>query len=85
MGSKFGISNVWLKAIREYKEISQQNMAKRANYAQSVICEVESGKKALTMNLFLQYCNVFEIPPSELMAIIQTRNSDGLPRDKDNR
>jgi len=56
-----------LKYYRKQKAIKQSTIAEKLKVSLSYISKIENGKMPIYLMLFLKYCNVLDIPPSELI------------------
>lgn len=59
--------NQALRMIRVFHDVSQKDLAKRLEIAQSYLSEIESGKKEPTLTLLQKYSEEFKIPMSSIL------------------
>jgi transcriptional regulator with XRE-family HTH domain len=55
-----------LRLLRTYHKISQSRLATELGVSKSFLCEVESGKKKVSLELLKQYSAHFNVPISAL-------------------
>lgn len=70
-----------LKIIREEKKITRKYLATKLNVSPSLINEVESGRSRLSLDLFIELCQIYEINP--LQIIKDDRNNYLILNDED--
>lgn len=56
-----------LRIIRENKNMSRKDVATHLHVSNSLINEIESGRTRLSLEIFLQLCQVYETNPIELI------------------
>ncbi len=56
-----------LKLIRNNMQISRNEVAKKLSVSPSLINEIESGRSKLSLNFFLELCEIYNISPLELL------------------
>lgn len=59
--------NEALKQIRVFHQLKQVDLAQELGISKSHLSEIESGKKAVSMDLLHKYSNYFSVPASSLM------------------
>lgn len=59
--------NKALKQIRAFHQLKQTELADMLDISNSYLCEIESGRKPVSMDLLLKYSEVFSIPASSLL------------------
>jgi transcriptional regulator with XRE-family HTH domain len=64
-----------LKLTREFHRIKQSELAERLSVSKSFLSEVESGKKAPTLDLLQRYADAFGIPASTLLLFAERLKS----------
>ena len=70
-----------LKLTRQYHRLTQAELAERLNISKSFISELESGKKAPTLDLLERYAHEFKMPASTLLMFAE-RLGTGEPSKK---
>ena len=71
-----------LKIIRQYHEIKQVELAVQLGISKSFLSEVESGKKAVSLELLNKYAEIFEVPASSLVFFSESIERKGVFPDK---
>lgn len=66
-----------LKVVRQFHNLTQVELANRLGISKSHLSEIESGKKAVTMNLLEGYSKQFEIPVSSLVFFSESLGNEG--------
>lgn len=66
-----------LRLLRLYLGLSQKDLANAINVSQSMISEVESGTKAVSMELLERYSEKFDVRMSQLLFFAE--ELDGEP------
>jgi len=56
-----------LRLVRVFHDLSQTALADRLGISKSYLSEIESGKKAVTLELLQKYAEVFNMPASSLL------------------
>lgn len=56
-----------LRLIRVFHDVSQKDLAKKLDVAQSYLSEIEKGKKSPTLAILEKYSEVFGIPMSSIL------------------
>lgn len=56
-----------LRLVRIFHDMNQNALAERLGISKSYLSEIESGRKAVTLELLQKYGNVFNMPVSSLM------------------
>ncbi len=56
-----------LKEIRESKHLSRNEVAKKLAVSASLINEIESGRSRLSLDFFIQLCQLYNTNPLELI------------------
>jgi len=56
-----------LRLLRTYHKIRQSKLAAELGISRSYLCELESGRKTITMDLLKAYSAHFQIPMSALL------------------
>lgn len=59
--------NEALRLVREFHNINQSQLAEKLGISRSYLSEIESGKKAASIDLLEEYSDIFDIPPSSLL------------------
>jgi len=59
--------NEALKQIRMFHQIKQVDLASELGISKSYLSEIESNKKAVSMDLLEKYADYFSVPASSLM------------------
>lgn len=60
--------NQKLKALREQKNLSQQQVADALYTAQTTISNIENGKAGLDVTMLLKFANFYNVKPQELLG-----------------
>lgn len=65
----------WLKKLRNGKNLTMKDMAKRLGISESYYCAIENGERQQKMNMVLASAlsAIFEIPISEIVEKDQSR------------
>lgn len=58
-----------LKSIRLYYQISQIELARKLDISRSYLCEIESGKKDVSLKILSSYSSVFGIQLASILLI----------------
>ena len=58
-----------LKALRTYKVLQQNELAKKLEISASFICQIETGKRLPNLKLLQKYSEIFEIPISDIFYL----------------
>ncbi len=66
--------NETLVFIRVFHNESQSNLCRDMEISRSYISEVESGKKAVTINILEKYSIHFDIPISSILELFELMN-----------
>ncbi len=56
-----------LRLIRVFHDMKQQELADRLDLSKSYVSELESGKKAPSLDVIQKYSDAFGLPPSSIM------------------
>ena len=56
-----------LRNVRESKKISRKEIANYLNVSSSLISEIEAGRTRLSIDIFLELCEYYEINPLEIL------------------
>jgi transcriptional regulator with XRE-family HTH domain len=68
-----------LRVIRQFHDIKQTDLADQLQISKSYLSEIESGKKAISMELLEKYSKVFDIPVSSLVFFSENIKSKTIP------
>lgn len=68
--------NEALKYIRMFHKLKQNELADTLGKPRSYISEIESGKRAVTLDLLQHYSKAFNIPVSSLMLFSEQLESN---------
>lgn len=60
-----------LKTVREVHQIPQAALAEKLGISKSHLSELESGKKAVSVDLLKKYATVFDVPPSTFLSFME--------------
>lgn len=60
-----------LKLARQFHRLSQSETASRLHISKSFLSEIESGKKAPTLELLEKYAQTFDIPASTFLVFVE--------------
>jgi transcriptional regulator with XRE-family HTH domain len=60
-----------LKTVREVHQIPQVTLAEKLGISKSHLSELESGKKAVSLDLLKRYANIFDVPPSTFLSFME--------------
>ena len=61
-----------LRYIREFHDLTQEDLAGKLKVSRSFLSEIESGKKPASLELLEQYSKVFSIPKSSLFLFAES-------------
>lgn len=61
-----------IKAIRQYHNLTQTQLAEKLSISTSYLSELESGKKEPTLEMLNKYASVFNVPLSSLVVFSET-------------
>lgn len=67
--------NEALRLVRVYHDLNQGDAAQKVGLSRSYICEIESGRKKVTLDVLEKYAQAFNIPVSSLMLFAE-KNED---------
>lgn len=70
-----------LKQVRECKGISQLELSFKAGVSQTMISQVESGKKIPTLTTFVKLCTALDVQP-EMMVSDDKRKDISIEREE---
>ncbi|WP_018414806.1 helix-turn-helix domain-containing protein [Teredinibacter turnerae] len=65
-----------LKLIRQFHEMTQQELAEKLDISKSYLSELESGKKTVSYELIEKYSKIFDISASSLVFFSESISSD---------
>lgn len=65
-----------LRLIRVFHDVSQKDLAKKLDVAQSYLSEIEKGKKSPTLAILEKYSQVFGIPTSSILFFSEAMDSN---------
>jgi transcriptional regulator with XRE-family HTH domain len=60
-----------LRTVREVHQIPQATLAEKLGISKSHLSELESGKKAVSVDLLKRYANIFDVPPSTFLSFME--------------
>lgn len=63
--------NEALRLVRVYHDMSKSDLARELGISRSMITEIESGRKSVTLDTLHKYSEYFEIPASSLMLFAE--------------
>ncbi|HEY5909797.1 MAG TPA: helix-turn-helix transcriptional regulator [Verrucomicrobiae bacterium] len=66
-----------LRLIRVFHNLKQKDLAKALGLSASHICEIEAGKKQVTMEVLQKYADYFRIPASSLLYFAEHKDRRG--------
>jgi transcriptional regulator with XRE-family HTH domain len=72
-----------LKLIRQFHRVKQTDLADRLDISKSFLSEVESGKKAPTLDLLDRYAREFKMPASTFLLFAEHLNGKPFPKNRD--
>lgn len=73
-----------LRLIRVFHDVKQNELAERFGISKSFLSEIESGKKAVSVELIEKYSVEFQIPASSILFFSENLNSpDTVGRNAD--
>ena len=64
-----------LRLVRVFHDLNQSELAERLGISKSYLSELESGKKAPTLELLQNYANTFGMPLSSLLFFAENVNN----------
>ena len=70
--------NEALRIIRAYHDITQTQLCSELGISNSYLSEIESGKKAPTLDFLSKYSQHFDIPVSSLMFFSENLNKSKI-------
>ena len=70
--------NEALRIIRAYHDITQTQLCSELGISNSYLSEIESGKKAPTLDFLSKYSQHFDIPVSSLMFFSESLNKSKI-------
>jgi transcriptional regulator with XRE-family HTH domain len=59
--------NEALKQVRVFHQLKQVELAEKLDISKSYLSELESGRKAVSMDLLQKYAEIFSVPASSLL------------------
>lgn len=68
-----------LRLMRTYHQMSQLDMAQRLAISNSHLSEIESGKKATSLELLEKYAAFFKMPVSSILLFSESINGQRKP------
>lgn len=68
-----------LRVIRQFHGLKQVDLADELNISKSYLSEIESGKKAVSMDILERYSKTFDIPVSSLVFFSENIKSKSVP------
>lgn len=75
--------NSALRTIREVHRFPQAEMAAKLQISRSHLSEIESGKKAVSVELLNRYADAFDVPPSTFLSFAEALEGTS-PRRREN-
>lgn len=72
--------NEALRLLRLYCGMSQSDMASRLKVTQSMVSDVESGRKSVSMDLLQAYSEAVEVPMSQLLFFAEEIEGEPVAR-----
>lgn len=70
--------NEALRLVRVYHDLNQGDAAQKVGLSKSYICEIESGRKKVTLDVLEKYALAFDIPVSSLMLFAEKNENGGF-------
>jgi transcriptional regulator with XRE-family HTH domain len=67
-----------LKLLRDFHDLTQQELAEKLQVSRSYLSEIESGKKTPSMEIIDAYSRVFKIPKSSLFYFIEALEDESV-------
>ena len=67
--------NEALKQIRLFHQLKQQELAIEIGISKSYLSEIESSRKAVSLDLLAKYANYFSVPISSLMLFSENMDA----------
>ncbi|MBU1426900.1 MAG: helix-turn-helix domain-containing protein [Gammaproteobacteria bacterium] len=64
-----------LRLVRVFHDLNQTTLAERLGISNSYLSEIESGKKAPTLELLQKYATTFDMPVSSLLFFSENLDS----------
>lgn len=71
-----------LKMLRAYHHMPQKELAEKLGISNSHLSEIESGKKAPSLELLGKYAKFFKMPTSDILLFSEHMNTDQTKVDK---
>lgn len=71
--------NEALRLVRVFHNINQSQLAERLGISRSYLSEIESGKKAASIELLEKYSDIFDVPPSSLLLFSEHLEENTFP------
>ena len=69
-----------LKTVREVHQIRQADLANQLGISKSHLSELESGKKAVSVDLLKRYADIFDVPPSTFLCFMEALEGESERR-----
>ena len=63
-----------LKALRKFNRMTQQEVADKFGVSKPYICQIETGKNKVTLELVEKYSRLFEIRKSLILQCAENKN-----------
>lgn len=64
-----------LKKAREYRGLSQEDLANQTNFKQASISYFESGKRRISVENLIEFSRVLKIKPTYFLSDIDTKDT----------
>ena len=68
--------NKALKLMRKYHRMNQKDLALKLKISAAHLCEIEKGKKNVTIEMLHKYSDIFGMPASSLMYIVEQEGKE---------
>ena len=70
--------NEALRLVRVFHRLNQSQLAKQMGISRSYLSEIEAGKKKPTLNILMQYSEIFGLPTSSLLLFSENLENNSV-------